>query len=56
MKLLVALEANDTILVQISEGEKALGHVNLNRGQALDISEQLRKLANVLPATADNHK
>lgn len=49
VKLLVALEANDTILVQISQDEKALAHVNLDRPQAIDISKQLVKLAERIP-------
>ncbi len=48
VKLLVALQADDTILVQISEDEKALAHVNLNRQQALDIAEKIKKLAELI--------
>jgi uncharacterized protein (UPF0303 family) len=45
VKLLVALKANDTILIQISEDEKNLAHVSLDRQQALDIAETIKKLA-----------
>ena len=49
VKLLIALEANDTILVQISQDEKNLAHVNLDRKQALDIAAQLDVLAKRIP-------
>ncbi len=49
VKLLVALQADDTILVQISEDEKALAFVRLNRDQALDIGKQIIKLAERIP-------
>ena len=49
VKLLVALEANDTILLQISEDEKALAHVNLNRDTALGLARQLQTLAHRIP-------
>jgi hypothetical protein len=45
MKLLVALEANDTILVQISENEHAIAHVNLDAATAMEVARQLTKLA-----------
>jgi hypothetical protein len=49
VKLLVALQADDTILVQISENEKALAFVKLDRAQALDIAKQLQTLAHRIP-------
>jgi hypothetical protein len=49
VKVLVALEANDTILLQISQDEKALAHINLDRKQALDIAEQIKTLAQRIP-------
>ena len=49
VKLLVALQADDTILVQISEDEVAKAHVRLDRAQAIDIGKQLLKLAERIP-------
>jgi hypothetical protein len=49
VKLLVALQADDTILVQISENEKALAFVKLDRALALDIARQIQTLAHRIP-------
>jgi hypothetical protein len=45
VKLLIALKADDTILVQISENEKALAHIALDRVQALAIANEIKTLA-----------
>lgn len=49
VKLLIALEANDTILIQISSDEKALAHINLDQRQALDVANQIQTLAQRIP-------
>lgn len=49
VKLLIALQADDTILIQISDNEKALAHVNVDRPQALAIAKDLQNLAHRIP-------
>jgi hypothetical protein len=48
IKLLIALQADKTILLQISEGNQALAHIRLNSKQAMDIAKQLTELAGLI--------
>lgn len=55
VKLMVALQPDDKVLLQIMQDDKALAHVILDRASALSVSEQIKKLAEKISESADHH-
>jgi hypothetical protein len=56
IKVLSALLPSGEIMIQISEDEKALAHVKLNREQALELSTNITKLVEMLPQATTTGK
>lgn len=55
MTLMVALQPDDTIVLQISQDNKALAHVALPRDAALKVAEDIKRLAERIPAPPTSH-
>ena len=51
IKLLVALQSDDKVLLQISEDDKNLAFICLEREAALAVAEQIKNLAERISVT-----
>ena len=49
LKLLMVLQPDDTILLQLADGDKIVGYLTLDRHRALANAENLKKLAERIP-------
>ena len=54
VKLLIALQADDTVLLQISQDDTALGYICLQKEDALKVADKIKLLADRIPNKKSN--